>query len=355
MPDHGFTGEGAGPASPRHRKRQHANHITGRSAVDLVKHKLPEYWVTRELNPDYGLDLHIEVFDMLPDNSGSADTLGEHFYAQVKGTRGLTKIKQEVAARKNVTKYEYKADQQDTTTIDVVSFKIDVDELLTVEAMGAAVPAVLLVADLEQEVVYFLCLNDYVSKVLLPANPTYAEQRSVTVYIPVWNVLDHEDESFAYFWLLARRGKFYAAFNQFAYQQHEMTRTVTEHFASYGSDDTGRAVISPEVAAMLKVFLRANLSLDVWTVHGPGYWAPMTEMRAEYVWLRDNLPSVEHPTESGLVDEYVQRLERTMWRAVNLGRIYEEVVREWRLPTNLAFSLDYYPGSRYGPSGSIRG
>lgn len=336
--------------SPRHRKRQHANHIAGKKAVDLSEQKLPEYWVVRALNPDYGLDLHIEVFDRLPDNSGSADTLGEHFYAQVKGVHGLKPIKKEVAARKNVAKYEYTPDEERKSTIDVFSFKIGVDELLTVEAMGAAVPAVLFVADLDQGTVYFLCLNDYISKVLLPANPTYAEQRTVSVHVPTWNVLDHTDESFAYFWLLARRGKFYAAFNQFTYQQHEMARTVAEHSASYCFKDTGRAAISPEVTAMLKVFLRANLSLDVWSIHGPGYWGPMTSLQKEYLWLRDQLPTVERPTELRLVDEFVERMERTMWRAVNLGRIYEEVVREWRLPTSLAASLDYYPNSKYGPA-----
>ena len=106
---------------------------------------------------------------------------------------------------------------------------------------------------------------------------------------------------------------------------------------------------------MLRVFLRANLSLDVWTLHGPGYWAPITDMEEEYVWLQDNLPSVERPAESQLVDEYVKRLERTMWRAENLGRIYEEVVREWRLPTHLALSLDYYLSSKYGPSWPTEG
>ena len=101
---------------------------------------------------------------------------------------------------------------------------------------------------------------------------------------------------------------------------------------------------------MLKVFLRANLSLDVWSIHGPGYWGPMTSLQKEYLWLRDQLPTVERPTELRLVDEFVERMERTMWRAVNLGRIYEEVVREWRLPTSLAASLDYYPNSKYGPA-----
>lgn len=42
--------------------------------------------------------------------------------------------------------------------------------------------------------------------------------------------------------------------------------------------------------------------------------------------------------------------DRRLADQIPLGRIYEEVVREWRLPTSLAASLDYYPNSKYGPA-----
>lgn len=142
------------PASPRHRKRQHVNHVTGKQAVDLVKQRLPAHWVVRELNPDYGLDIHIEVFDLLPDGSGSADTLGEHFYAQVKGVHGATHLTKTVRHRGNVTKADPDPDVGDPVEISVVTFPLDVNELLTVEAMGAAVPALLFVADLDSGTVH---------------------------------------------------------------------------------------------------------------------------------------------------------------------------------------------------------
>lgn len=36
-------------------------------------------------------------------------------------------------------------------------------------------------------------------------------------------------------------------------------------------------------------------------------------------------------------------------RAANLGRMYEELCREWRLPTALAVLMDDHPGLKYRP------
>ena len=48
---------------------------------------LPETWVSREITPDYGIDLDVELFDYENDR---CITLGEHIFLQVKGTESPT-------------------------------------------------------------------------------------------------------------------------------------------------------------------------------------------------------------------------------------------------------------------------
>lgn len=72
------------PSAPAHRKRYDVNHQQGDDGEELVKSRLPTYWIKRKLAPDYGLDWHIEVFDRVPDAPEHAETRGEHFYIQVK-------------------------------------------------------------------------------------------------------------------------------------------------------------------------------------------------------------------------------------------------------------------------------
>lgn len=336
--------------SPRHRKRQHANHITGKLGVDLVKQRLPEYWAIRELNPDYGLDIHVEVFDLLPDGSGSADTLGEHFYAQVKGVKGgVEKIIKTVRSRTNVAKADPDPNEGDEVDIEVVAFSLDTNELLTVEAMGAAVPALLFVADLDTGTVYYVCLSDYISKVLLPENPNYADQGSHTIYLPTWNVLDPADDGFAYMWLLARRSKYYAAFNTFIYQRIEMGSAVASFAARLIDPDTDKAQLAPDIISMLRVFVRADLRLDIWEQSGPGSWSPLNDVRdgLEKVLKRIPLFTKSQPTEA--VERFCILIDTVLRQGANLGRMYEELVREWRLPTAFAVLFDDSPTSKYRP------
>ena len=41
-----------------------SQHITGDRAVKIIKDRiLPPEWVVREMTPDYGIDLDVELFD----------------------------------------------------------------------------------------------------------------------------------------------------------------------------------------------------------------------------------------------------------------------------------------------------
>src|SRR5699024_5338478 len=113
--------------------------------------------------------------------------------------------------------------------LEVVKYSLDTATLLTVETMGASIPVLLFLADLSTKNVYYICLNDYVTKSLLPYNPSYENQVTVTVAIPTLNKVDTENRCFGYLWFLARRGKFYAAFNTFAYHYHELQHAQYMH------------------------------------------------------------------------------------------------------------------------------
>lgn len=330
-------------------KQRHKNHIAGDSGVRLVRSKLPDHWVVRDLHPDYGLDLHVEVFEPDARDAESANTLGEHFFVQVKTAAVLETERVVVRHRMNVTKYDPDPNDGDKVEIEVVKFSLDTTTLLTVETMGAAIPVLLCVVDLSTENIYYVCLNDYVTKALVPYRPEYENQGSVTVMIPSWNVLDAEDQSVAYLWLLARRGKFYAAFNTFAYQYHELLQTAWPELTILRDErQTEKVHLSPELRVMARNFLRSSLRLAIWTPTGPGYWSPLQDVQQALQSLMDQFPQ-EDGLPAGEAEEFMHDLVDAFRRADNLGRMYEELVREWRLPTALATLMDYHPDNGHNP------
>jgi hypothetical protein len=319
-------------------KRRHANHIKGGRGVDIVRGLLPEHWVVREVTPDYGLDLHVEVFQVAPDDPKSADTLGEHFFAQVKTVDGFDVKSVQVRSRANVTKAVPNPSEGEPVEIDVIPCVLDVAEIRTVEEMGSAVPVVLIVADRTTGEARYVCLNDWISKVLLPSNPDYDSRKSVTVHIPTWNVLDADEPSFATVWLLARRAKFYAAFAGFAYQYHELRRAcdLADILVSNGARWCDAAA-EEGVLEMLNVFLRGALRLGIWGPTGDGWWQPLRDVHQDLLFVHRLLQGAGRDDEKTF--RVVQAALMAYRRADNLGRMYEELCREWGLPTALAAAI----------------
>jgi hypothetical protein len=320
-------------------KRRHANHIKSDRGVDIVQGLLPEHWVVRELTPDYGLDLHVEVFQIAPDDPESADTLGEHFFVQVKTVDGFDVRTIQVRTRGNVTKAVPDPSAGDPVDIDVIPCVLDVAEIRTVEEMGTAVPVLLVVADRTTGQARYVCLNDWISKVLLPNNPKYDSQKFVTVHIPAWNVLDAEAGSFTTVWLLARRAKFYAAFAGFAYQYYELRRAwaLAESSVSNGTP-WGMAAAEEGILSMLDVFLRGALRLGIWAPTGDGWWQPLRDVHQDLMYVSGLLEDVDGDDEKTC--RLVHYALMIYGRADNLGRMYEELCREWGLPTALAAAVE---------------
>ena len=180
-------------------KIRHPNHVIDSKAIQFIQNILPSEWVVRQMHPDYGIDLDLELFAYEGEN---CVTLGEHIFLQVKGT--------EHAQYSKITPFGKTLNEtQVDSTIDVLKYPIDVSLLKLVERMGSSIPVLLVVVDLVIGQAYQICLNDYIRYVLPEQNPKFREQKTVTIYIPKENfIFDH-----IFLWY-GKRAKMYALFQE---------------------------------------------------------------------------------------------------------------------------------------------
>lgn len=157
-------------------KTRSKQHMIGDKAVKFFEKVIPDEWVIRNINPDYGIDLDVEIFDY---EDGKCISLGEHVFIQMKGTESP-----------QIGKKKFK-----NVCIDVLKFSIEVSELNLVDRMGSAFPVMLIVVDLVNQKAYHVCLNDYIRKVLPELSPDYKNQKTVTIYIPLENEISSTDFS----------------------------------------------------------------------------------------------------------------------------------------------------------------
>ncbi len=328
-----------------HTKRKVIAHIIDNEAIQTLSSVLPTHWTIRPYVPDYGIDLSIEMFKPIADADGikKYDTLGEHLFAQVKGTQSITKRTICVSQRYNVEKLPPEQTSQLLSSdkplpCEIIDFHIDTSELLTIQRMGAAVPVVLFVVDTTSHQVFFLCLNDYIDKVILPDDPSYTDKSSKVLHIPTRNLLSSKETSLDPIKFFSKRTKLYSLFQKAVYQDHEL---------QYINDK--------EVPEQCRYFARILLQMDVWeSARG---WLPLalayeqlkrfvsTDMVNDAVQLSPEMkdktlcerdPSeYDDPGESYSVEEWLRFTQlRYLWsNLANLGRVYEETCREWYLPT----------------------
>ena len=171
----------------REGKKRSKQHIIGEKGVEILKELLPNEWAVREYMPDYGIDLDVELFDDLGNDVYM--TKGEHVLFQVKGKEKLNKKTIKLYSRMNVEK-EYREDKTDYCTMDVIQYSVDTDLLITIERMGSAVPVLLCVIDIENKEAYFVCLNDYIEKIIVPEKPDFYSQKTVMINIPIENCVN---------------------------------------------------------------------------------------------------------------------------------------------------------------------
>lgn len=261
------------------------NHIIGEKAVRFIQSSiLPPEWVVRTMNPDYGIDLDVELFDY---EDGKCITLGEHLFLQVKGTEhpkyGTFRIMEE--------------------KINVIKYQLEVSELNLVERMGSAFPVLLMLVDLVNKTVFYICLNDYIRKVLPIQNPLYRNQATIVINIPIKNEVSSE-HIHALKWY-GKRTKIYSMF-------HEMLVDI-EEFSYMNNDglvDAGRK------------FIEHYRNYDI--LNYKNYWNCLNDIKS----MMDNLYENDLVSEESI--SFVQRFlgDTENWKA---GEVFESFSSQERI------------------------
>lgn len=331
-------------------KKRPDAHVIDTAGSQLFRQSLPDEWVIREYRPDYGVDFAVEVFDS---RDGQLVGLGDHFLVQLKSHRNTDRIDRKVNARYNVEKMPLSYDQDKSREITVIPESLDVGELQLARSMGPATPLMLAVADTGRSEVHWVCLNDYVDKVLLPEVGSVLEQSTYTIYLPMFNRVQRDDRALAPLRLLARRAKLYGAFNRFRYQRHEIAYALERYELSVEQGDP-----DPGLLDLASHFLGLVLSYDFW--RSTHTW-PAIEMTYQHACQTAEMlrkvkggASVESVFEERLrgvgssdhfrsfvADALVAAdVRATFDQLANLGNMFEEICREWWLPTYLGALAD---------------
>jgi hypothetical protein len=136
-------------------------HIIDTRSIKKVLNALPDHWVVRELTErDYGIDLHIEVFDKIDQSGGKHDSFessGNILNIQVKGTTIAKEVKPSKEGtvdfwlpRKSLTYYEKFA-------IPFILFRVDVSS--------------------DDGEIYFVWLQKYIKKKLDQDSPDWRTEK----------------------------------------------------------------------------------------------------------------------------------------------------------------------------------
>lgn len=214
-------------------KIRHLNHMIDEQALRFIKNQFPVEWVQRELTPDYGLDIDLELFDYQDDN---CITLGEHVFLQIKGTK-----------KPKYNKIHFWGNGIEQKEKEVINYSLEVSELNLVERMGSAIPVLLVMVDLKNKKAYHICLNDYIKKVLPYQNSDYKKQSTITVHIPTDNIISSDDLR-AFRWY-GKRAKIYSLFN-------EMISDINAW--EYKSDE--------DLVICVRRFIDNYIEKDVWNI-----------------------------------------------------------------------------------------
>lgn len=312
-------------------KQRSEQHLTDQEGEKLLKSKLPKHWVLRDYRPDYGLDFTIETFKTgksSGDKSTTYETLGEHFFVQLKSIASPEVKPLAIYGRGNVEKSKENLDRTNKVAdIDTYRFQLETSELITIERMGIAVPVLLVIADLQANRCSFVCLNDYIDKILIPRHDDYRNKGSRTIHIPVRNQIGTDGGLVALRWY-AKRPKLLAAFQRFTYQFSELNWAANGNWRGL-ANVFARKIIDydfwDDTEMCFPIAYNANGLRNFLEKGQPGFFASMKEP----------------PEGMGFdLEEWAAYHEKLdvfeLWRQLSLlPKTYEDVWREWFLPTAL--------------------
>lgn len=315
------------------KKRRVSQHIMESESYKVIEPFIPKEWVVRPFNnPDYGVDLVFEIFESIANED--AEALGEYLYVQVKSEKAIPVKKERIYSVDNVAKGEWKEDKTSFMEIDVIKHVLDTNTIYTVQQSGAGVAVILFVVDLEVKQVYFICLNDYIDKIILPRDPDYVTQDEYTITIPTSNSLTNQQVALTALKVYGKRAKMLAAFAKFHYQKNEMGHAFKVKFypiKTYRDEIEKDFVMTNEnVKTMLLYFIRQLEELDIWNFDS---WSVFAEAKKDIDKLKSDLLNTEDT--SSFTDRVI-----VLWHQLaNIGTMYEDLQREWFLPKVLSLQL----------------
>ena len=316
------------------RKQRVTQHIMEDASYRIIQKLIPKEWVIREFNrPDYGIDLIIELFEKMDDKT--YETLGEFIYVQVKSSDQLPISTEKIYGVGNVAKRKWVLDRSEYANLDIVKYSYDTNSIYTIQSLGASVSVLLFLVDLQSEDVYFINMNDYIDKIVLPQKPDYVNQGTLTIKIPTLNTLKNHQVSSAALQLYGKRSKLLAAFSKFSYQRNELSYALAIKFwPVYTHRETlEKEMITTEIYDLVVFFIMQNEKLDIWKYE---FWRVLPDAKREMTALREYLQGDLKEWNKARNDIII------LWqRLTNLGTMYEDLIREWYLPKMISLWTSY--------------
>lgn len=307
------------------KKRRSINQLKEEISVTVLRKKLPREWVVHSYGADYGIDCVVELFDFVDESQTVAETLGENFFVQLKSSDCIEYTFRKAYTRGNVAKGKLTENKDDFVEIPVVKFQLDISDILTVQSMGIAIPVLLILVDINTEKAYFVCLNDYIDKVLIPEDPGFSQKNSKIIHIPLENEILDDEYALVPLRAYGKRTKMYGAFSLFNYQLKEINRLQ-------GKATVPHSVSFEDAVEMIKNFIVIALRQDIWSGHE--FWKPMVWSHRELLELKVDIDKVVNSED---YEHFLAYCSEYIWhRLTNLSNMYEELVREWFMPTYLA-------------------
>lgn len=319
------------------RKKQRVlQHIMEDESYEIIKSQIPKHWVIREFNrPDYGIDLVIELFEIVDDNI--AETLGEFIYVQVKSVRELVSKVEKIYEVANVAKGVWIENRKTYTNVDVIKYPFDTTSIYTFQSLGGSVSVLLFVVDIKNEEVYFVCINDYIDKIILPKTPNYTEQSSLTITIPVLNRLSNQSITNNALKFYGKRAKLLALFSKVSYQKNEIGHLFG--FKNYpvftyrDEIEKDKKYEKEEIKNQVLYFISQIEELDVWK-HNE--WVELPKAKKDILDVKDLIIHDQ-------IDwNEIRSKVIVLWHQLsNLGTMYEDICCEWYLPKILGLMTSY--------------
>lgn len=330
-------------------KKRPFSHVTNSAGERLLRSLLPEEWVIRNYQPDYGVDFAVEVFDSRGDDTFS---LGEHFLVQLKSHKEVRWVEKKIWSRKNLEKPPVDCRSEFLST-RVIAQKVETSLIQLARSMGPAEPLILAVADVKNTEAYWVCLNDYVDKILIPEKGQLSSQDSHTIYLPCGNRIELNEQALTPLKFISRRAKLYAAFNRFRYQCNEVSHALDQY-----SSLTNDLANESGPLHIISHFLRSVLAFDFW--ESTDAWkaleighlhaattADLVARKMSGESLELILPDSRASEIGGAADReesldflFDFNVRSTFSYLASLGMVFEEVCREWYLPTYLGLLAD---------------